>query len=81
MNKGTSTLLSTSNVLRTASVRVLRVPRSLHSHPCIIPRLRQNTNPVHDLAILRHSSGPAPLGGDRYNYIQSEDRHNVQSTT
>ena len=31
----------------------------------------------HDLVIFRHFAGPAPLGGDRYNYIQSKYRQNV----
>ena len=50
------------------------------SHLPSVPRLSQNSDQFHDLEISQQTAGPAPLGGDRYNYIQNKYRHNVQST-
>ena len=78
--QGASTLLSYPMYCAPWHVRVLRSPRAMSSHRTRVPRLSQITIPCHDLEISQHSTGPAPLGGDRYNYIQSTYRQNVQST-
>ena len=79
--QGAFTFLSYPMYCAPRHIHVLRSPRALFSHLTRVPRLSQITHPVHDLEISQYSSGPAPLGGDRYNYIQSKYRHNVQSTT
>ena len=66
--QGAFTLLSYPMYCAPRHIRVLRSPHAPSSHLTSVPRLRQNSELFHDLVIFK--AGPAPLGGDRYNYVQ-----------
>ena len=56
-----------TNGMRTAAhPRAALSPHNIQS-TMYVPRLSQILRQFHDLVILRGTTGPAPLGGDRYN--------------